>query len=91
MCGEVRPGHSSSDTDVYGALTDAGEVAAMGVRGYPRHMVRGNRVRPASVQSRLELVWTRPEMCFTVFACSGLANFTARPEKHSAAGAYHRF
>jgi hypothetical protein len=56
MCGEVWPGHSSPDTDVYGALTDAGEATAMGVRGYPRHMVRGNRVRPASVQSRLQLV-----------------------------------
>jgi hypothetical protein len=36
MCGEVWPGHSSPDTDVYGVLTDAGEAAAMGVRGYPR-------------------------------------------------------
>jgi hypothetical protein len=56
MCGEVWPGHSSPDTDVHGALTDAGEATAMGVRGDPRHMVRGNRVRPASVQGRLELV-----------------------------------
>ncbi len=26
MCGEVWPGHSSPDTDVYGALTDASEA-----------------------------------------------------------------
>jgi hypothetical protein len=56
MCGEVSPEHSSPDTDVYGALTDAGEATAMGVRGNPRHMLRGNRVGPASVQSRLDLV-----------------------------------
>jgi hypothetical protein len=56
MCGEVWLGHSSPDTDVHGALTDVGEATAIGVRGYPRHMVRGNRVRPASVQSRLKLV-----------------------------------
>jgi hypothetical protein len=56
MCGEVWPGHSSPGTDVHGALTDAGEATAMWARGDPRHMVRGNRVRSASVQSRLQLV-----------------------------------
>jgi hypothetical protein len=61
MCGEVRPRHSSPDTDVHCVLTNAGEATAMGARGNPRHMVRGNRVRPL-FRADYSQLWTRPEI-----------------------------
>ncbi len=85
MCGEVWPGHRSP---VHGVLTDAGAATAVWVRGDPRHMVRRNR-GPSPFRAGRSSLWTRPEMCPMVFAWSDLANFAARPVKHSAAGASH--
>jgi hypothetical protein len=43
MCGEVWPGHSSPDTDVHGALTDAGEATAMWALDDLSETFRGQR------------------------------------------------
>ncbi len=51
----------------------------------------GTASGPPPFRADYSQLWTRPEMRPMVFGWPDLANVAARPEKHSAAGAPHRF